>query len=109
MPVLSLGSMKRLLVAGSLLFFSLIGYIAYTVATLPDVTTRKKTNPTVTALIEQRSEEHRAKPRPIRTWVPYNRISANLPYAVLTAEDSAVFQHSRYNSDQIKEYVKTNW
>ena len=101
--------MKRSLVAGSLLFFSLIGYIAYTVATLPDVTTLKKTNPTVTALIEQRAEEHRAKPRPIRTWVPYNSISANLRNAVLIAEDSAFFQHSGYDIDEIKESVKRNW
>ena len=101
--------MKRLLVVGSLLFFAGIGYIGYTVATLPDVSVLKKTNPTITALIEQRAAEHRSTPRPIRTWASYNSISPHLRNAVLIAEDSSFFQHSGYDIDEIKESVKRNW
>jgi monofunctional biosynthetic peptidoglycan transglycosylase len=96
-------------VFGSLLFFSGIGYVAYTVATLPDVAPLKKTNPTLTALIQQRAEEHHTNPRPIRNWIPYNKISPHLRNAVLIAEDSAFFQHSGYDIDEIRESVKRNW
>jgi monofunctional glycosyltransferase len=92
-----------------LLFFSVIGYVAYTIATLPDVTPLKKTNPTITALMEQRADENHTKPRPLRTWVSYNSISPTLRNAVLIAEDSAFFQHSGYDIDEIKESVKRNW
>jgi monofunctional glycosyltransferase len=101
--------MKRLLIIGLLLFFCGIGYIGYTVATVPDVSSLKKTNPTVTALIEERAEENHTKPRPIRSWVSYNSISPHLRNAVLIAEDSAFFQHSGYDIDEIKESVKRDW
>jgi len=101
--------MKRLLVVGSLLFFAGIGYMAYTVATLPDVSALKKTNPTLTALIQQRAIERHSTPHPIRTWVSYNSISPHLRNAVLIAEDSSFFQHSGYDIDEIKESVKRNW
>src|SRR6185369_5273997 len=108
-PVLSLGSMKRLLIVGSLVFFSGIAYLGYTVATVPDVSSLKKTNPTVTALIEQRADENHTKARPIRNWVSYNSISPHLRNAVLIAEDSAFFQHSGYDVGEIKESVKRDW
>jgi monofunctional biosynthetic peptidoglycan transglycosylase len=73
------------------------------------VTPLRKTNPTVTALIEQRAEEHQTKPRPIRTWLPYNSISPYLRNAVLIAEDSSFFQHSGYDIDEIKESMRRNW
>jgi monofunctional biosynthetic peptidoglycan transglycosylase len=101
--------MKRLLVVGSLLFFAGIGYMAYTVATLPDVSPLKKTNPTLTALIEQRAIEHHSSPRPIRAWASYNNISPHLRNAVLIAEDGSFFQHSGYDIDEIRESVKRNW
>jgi monofunctional glycosyltransferase len=101
--------MKRLLVVGSLLFFAGIGYMAYTLATLPDVSALKKTNPTLTALIQQRAIEHHLTPRPIRAWISYNSISPHLRNAVLIAEDSSFFQHSGYDIDEIKESVKRNW
>jgi monofunctional biosynthetic peptidoglycan transglycosylase len=101
--------MKRLLVVGSLLFLLAIGYTGFIVATLPDVASLKKTNPTVTALMEQRAEERKAKVQPIRTWVPYSSISPYLRNAVLIAEDSAFFSHSGYDVDEIKESMKRNW
>jgi monofunctional glycosyltransferase len=101
--------MKRLLVAGSVLFLLGIGYIGFTLATLPDVSSLKRTNPTTTALMEQRAGENGSDLRPIRTWIGYNSISPNLRNAVLIAEDSGFFQHPGYDIDEIKESVKRNW
>jgi monofunctional glycosyltransferase len=100
---------KRVLIIASALFLLGAGYIGYTVGTLPDVTSLKKTNPTVTALMEQRADENHTKPRPIRSWTSYNNISPNLRNAVLIAEDGAFFQHSGYDLDEIRESVKRNW
>jgi len=101
--------MKRLFGVGSLLFLLAIGYTVYTVATLPDVIALKKTNPGVTALMQQRADEHHTKPRPIRAWVPFNSISPYLRNAVLITEDSAFFQHSGYDIGEIKQSMKRNW
>jgi monofunctional biosynthetic peptidoglycan transglycosylase len=101
--------MKRLFAAGSLLFLLGIGYIAHVIATIPDVASLKKTNPTVTALMEQRANERHTKVRPIRTWIAYNSISPHLRNAVLIAEDSAFFQHNGYDIEEMKESVKRNW
>jgi monofunctional glycosyltransferase len=101
--------MKRLLVIASLLFLLGVAYTAYTIGTLPDVTTLKKTNPTVTALMEQRANEKHTQLRPIRSWMPYNNISPYLRNSVLIAEDSSFFQHSGYDLDEIRESVKRNW
>jgi len=101
--------MKRLLATGSLLFLLAIGYIGFTIATIPDVTPLKETNPMVTAMMEQRAAEERTKVRPIRTWVSFNNISLHLRNAVLIAEDSGFFQHSGYDIEEIKESAKRNW
>jgi monofunctional biosynthetic peptidoglycan transglycosylase len=108
-PVLSLGSMKRLLIVGSLLFFLGIGYVGYVVFTLPEVELLKSQNPTMTALMQQRAKERRSAARPLRTWIRYNSISPHLRNAVLISEDSAFFQHSGYDLEQIKESAKRNW
>jgi monofunctional biosynthetic peptidoglycan transglycosylase len=101
--------MKRLLVVGSVLFLLGIGYIGYTIATVPDVAELKATNPITTALMEQRAEEDHTELQPLRSWVRYNSISPNLRNAVLIAEDSAFFQHSGYDLDEIKESLKRDW
>ena len=71
----TLSNVKRFLVIASALFLMSAAYIGYTVVTLPDVTSLKKTNPTVTALMEQRADENNTKLRPIRSWASYNNIS----------------------------------
>ena len=60
-------------------------------------------------MMEQRADENHTKARPIRTWTSYNSISPHLRNAVLIAEDSAFFQHSGYDVQEIKESVKRNW
>jgi monofunctional biosynthetic peptidoglycan transglycosylase len=98
--------MKRLFVAGSVVFLLAIAFLGFSILTVPDVTSLRKTNPTLTSLMEQRAEENHIAARPIRSWVPYNNISPNLRNAVLIAEDSAFFQHSGYDITEIKESVK---
>jgi len=100
---------KRVLIIASALFLLGAGYVGVTISTLPDVESLKKTNPTVTALMEQRADENGSKPRPIRSWASYNHISPHLRNAVLIAEDSSFFQHSGYDLDEIRESVKRNW
>lgn len=101
--------MKRLLVAGSLLFFLGIAYVGYVAFTLPDVQRLKSQNPTLTALMRQRANESGATAPMIRTWAPYKNISPHLRNSVLISEDSAFFQHSGYDLEQIKESAKRNW
>lgn len=101
--------MKRLLGIVAVFFFIAVFYVSYVVATQPDIELLKTKNPAVTALMEQRAEEHGVSIRPIRTWVSYNSISPHLRNAVLIAEDSAFFQHSGYDLEQIKESAKKNW
>src|SRR6266853_6830444 len=101
--------MKRLLAIGSLLFFLSTAYVGYILATLPDIQALKSKNPSVTALMEQRADEKNTTARSIRTWVSYKNISPHLRNAVLIAEDSAFFQHSGYDLEQIKESAKRNW
>jgi len=101
--------MKRLLATGSLLFLFGIGYVGYVVFTIPDVTSLKRNNPTVTAIMEQRANEQHINVRPLRTWVPYNSISPHVRNAVLIAEDSAFFQHSGYDFEEVKESIKRDW
>lgn len=101
--------MKRLLVIGLLIFLTVGLYAAYVVVTMPDVEALKMKNPTMTAMIEQRAMEMNTTPKPIRTWISYKNISPHLRNAVLIAEDSAFFQHSGYDLEQIKESAKRNW
>jgi monofunctional biosynthetic peptidoglycan transglycosylase len=101
--------MKRLLAIGLLIFLATGLFAGYVLLTMPDVASLKTKNPTITALMEQRAAERKIKARPLRTWISYRNISPHLRNAVLIAEDSAFFQHSGYDLEQIKESAKRNW
>ena len=77
--------------------------------TIPGVAALKSKNPSTTAMMQQRANEKNVQVRPLQTWVSYNKISPHLRNAVLIAEDSAFFQHSGYDLEQIKESAKRNW
>jgi monofunctional biosynthetic peptidoglycan transglycosylase len=101
--------MKRFLLATGVL---LVCFIAYEYLTLPDVSSLKKENPQITALMSQRMQEAKAagkKPRRYQLWVGYAAISPKLRSAVLIGEDDAFFQHEGYDFDQIKESFQRNW
>ena len=98
-------TVKKLFVAVGVMILGVAAYAGYIVVTMPDVESLQKKNPTITALMEQRAEEKDVAPRPIRAWIPYKTISPHLRNAVLIAEDSAFFQHSGYDFEQIKRRV----
>jgi monofunctional biosynthetic peptidoglycan transglycosylase len=100
---------KRIAIGLALLVVVVGAFAVYALASLPDVSGLKTTNPTVTALMQQRAAEKNTQPKPIRSWSSYNGISPHLRNAVLVAEDGAFFQHSGYDMDEIKEAVKKDW
>jgi monofunctional biosynthetic peptidoglycan transglycosylase len=64
--------------------------------TLPDPAPLAKTNPSTTALIEQRKAEAKAKKRtlrPWRTWVSLERVPRHVVDAVVLSEDARFFGH----------------
>jgi len=86
--------------------------VAYVYVTLPDVRVLATDNPTTTAFMQLRAREAKAAGRdapPVQRWVPYNRISANLKRAVLTAEDDLFWQHDGVDLDQIRASIEVNW
>jgi monofunctional glycosyltransferase len=69
-------------------------------------------NPEITALIDQRMKEARARgeePKRIQTWVPFDRISPNLVRAVLAGEDSRFFDHSGFDWEEIRIAMEKDW
>jgi monofunctional biosynthetic peptidoglycan transglycosylase len=88
------------------------GCAAYLNLALPDVRPLRTINPSTTAFMELRARQacdagRRAKPQ--QRWVPYSRISPHLKRAVLVAEDSAFWQHSGVDFEQLRESMEINW
>lgn len=81
------------------------GYIVYRVIRL------RYSNPTMTALMQQRdaeAAERGLKPKRRQTWVPYHRISPHLVRAVLAGEDHRFFEHSGFDWEQIQNAIEEN-
>ncbi len=75
-------------------------YLSAVYLTLPDVRPLAAAPPATTAFIELRAREARRDARPVervQRWVPFDDISQNLKRAVLTAEDSAFFEHDGFD------------
>ena len=86
-------------------------YLAYLYLTVPDVRPLVLENPKSTAFIDRRVAEARADGKELKVrqrWVAYNRISPQLTRAVLTAEDSAFWQHEGIDFDALKESMEYN-
>ena len=89
----------------------LVALLAYVYLTLPDVRPLRTANPAVTAFMELRAREARARgktPRRVQHWVGYAQISPDLKRAVLVAEDSAFWQHEGIDIDQIRESLEAD-
>ena len=72
----------------------------------------KSTNPDVTAMMEQRMAEATARGEEAKhqqSWVPYERISANLVRAVLAGEDSRFFDHSGFDWEEMRKALEKDW
>jgi monofunctional biosynthetic peptidoglycan transglycosylase len=91
------------LLGGAVLLFWLLA--------MPDVSSLRTTNPTMTALIETRQAQAKAKGHTIGrhwTWVPLSRISPSLRQAVVASEDSSFFTHEGFDWEGIKAAAKYN-
>ncbi len=85
--------------------------LAYVYLTVPDVRPLVRDTPQSTAFMQRRESEARREGRTLRRayqWIPYARISPNLKRAVLTAEDSAFWQHEGLDFEQIRESMEVN-
>ena len=88
---------------GAVLFFWLFA--------MPDVSSLRTTNPTVTALMETRQAQATEQGHTIGrhwTWVPLSRISPSLRHAVVAAEDASFFTHEGFDWEGIKVAAKYN-
>ena len=77
------GFRKRLGCILLCLVLLIAGYVAYEVATWPDVARLAAENPATTAWMEMRAAEARTKrmrPRRVQTWVPLTAISPHLTF-----------------------------
>jgi monofunctional biosynthetic peptidoglycan transglycosylase len=101
--------LRRGLAACGVLVLICVGYAVYTAATLPDVSPLVKTNPKVTALMEQRANERKARPRPLASWSGYGSISPHLRNAVIVSEDGNFFSHSGIDLHELREAIRQDW
>ncbi|HEY6262904.1 MAG TPA: monofunctional biosynthetic peptidoglycan transglycosylase [Nitrospiraceae bacterium] len=88
---------------GSILFYWLLA--------MPNISALRTTNPTMTALMEARQVQAKAKGRTIGrhwVWVPLSRISPSLRLAVVASEDSSFYIHDGFDWDGIKAAAKYN-
>jgi monofunctional glycosyltransferase len=84
-------------------------YLSAVYLTLPDVRPLATEPPATTAFIELRAREARHASRPmerIQRWVPYDGISPQLKRAVLTAEDSAFFDHDGFDYAELRKSME---
>jgi monofunctional biosynthetic peptidoglycan transglycosylase len=75
-------------------------------ATMPDVSSLRRANPTSTALMESRQAQAMQQGRHIGRhwiWVPLARISPHLRRAVVAAEDASFFTHEGFDWEGMKE------
>ena len=102
-------SRRRWLAAAAL---PILGWLAWTAATWPDVAALATGNPETTAFIERyRARQRRAgaSDAVAWTWVSYGRISPHLKRAVLVAEDIGFFDHQGFAGEEIREALRTAW
>ena len=88
------------------------GSFVYVYLTLPDVRALRTTNPPMTAFMDLRRAEARAKGQPVRhlqQWVSYGRISQDLKRAVLAAEDDAFWQHEGVDFERLQQSLEEDW
>jgi monofunctional glycosyltransferase len=72
----------------------------------------KNSNPSSTAMMEQRASQARARGEEVKrvqTWVPYDKISRNLTRAVLAGEDSRFFDHAGFDWEEMRKALEEDW
>src|SRR5204862_5518995 len=96
-----------------LILLALVGIaILFQIWVVISVFRYKSTNPSSTAMMEQRSAEARDRgeqAKRIQVWVSYDRISRNLTRAVLAGEDSRFFDHAGFDWDEMQKAIEEDW
>lgn len=72
----------------------------------------RSSNPSSTALMDQRASQARARGddvKRVQMWVPYDRISRNVTRAVLAGEDSRFFDHAGFDWEEIRKALEEDW
>lgn len=72
----------------------------------------RSSNPSSTALMEQRASEARSRGEEVKrvqVWVPYDRISRNLTRAVLAGEDSRFLDHAGFDWEEMRKALEEDW
>jgi monofunctional glycosyltransferase len=102
----------RRLVRGALIaLLLLVAGLAALWLSLPDPAVWSRTNPTTTAIVEQRRGEARAAGRrfePTMRWVPLERISKRLVDAVVASEDAKFFDHGGFDWEALQAAFRLN-
>ncbi|HEY6329851.1 MAG TPA: monofunctional biosynthetic peptidoglycan transglycosylase [Blastocatellia bacterium] len=94
------------------LVLSLAALAFYELALAMRIARMRYSNPSTTALIDQRTSEAMAageQPKRDQIWVPYSKISPNLIRAVLAGEDSRFFDHSGFDWDEMQKALEEDW
>jgi monofunctional glycosyltransferase len=94
-----------------LLVLMTVGYTFYFFYTLPDVTYLKNENPKITALMQLRIDEAKAKNKKLRIrqkWVRYSKIPDLLKKSIRISEDASFFKHEGVDFEELKESIKKN-
>ena len=72
----------------------------------------RSSNPSSTALMDQRASQARARGEDVKRvqmWVPYDRISRNLTRAALAGEDSRFFDHAGFDWEEMRKALEEDW
>jgi len=88
------------------------GTLSYTWITLPDVRHLRDDVPGETAFMAMRAREAEPegrRPRQVRRWVPYSRISPLLVRAVVVTEDAAFWSHRGVDLHEIRASIASWW
>lgn len=93
------------------LLIALIALVAYQFWVLGHVWYWVNHNPSITAFMERRLEELRArnpKAKLSQQWVPYTRISVNLKRAIIAAEDAKFLEHEGFDFEAMEKAYEKN-
>ena len=102
----------RKLFLSSVVLTLIVAAAYYFYVSLPDVAPLRQRNPRITAMMELRDAEYRAKgERTLRRqiWVPYSGVSEHLKKAILVSEDAAFFSHKGIDVDELQAAMKQVW